>query len=160
MPISDQQWRIEVGTLNMATKSFRRHKSAPKMGEIILFIFALLLLCAIWPVILLITFPMVLLHSLLSNFMNFDFHEFVFCVLTSIFNLYFLFSYAIALNADQLKRVKKLLLHYLFLLQIVALLPHLRMLLIMSGDVESNPGPNNSSLNLYMSLESKWFSSS
>ena len=148
MPISNQQWRIGVGKMNFSAKTFVRHNTAPKIGEIILFIFTLLLFCTLWPVLLLIIVPMVLLHSLLSNFMELNFDEFFLCVLILFFTLCYLFGYAIAHNAVQLKRLKRLLLHYLFLLQFVVLLPHLRMLLIICGDVESNPGPNSCSLNL------------
>ena len=148
MPISNQQWRIEVGKINFATKSSVKLKSASKMGEIFVFIFALLLFCALWPVVLLITVPTVLLHSLISNFIELNLEDFILCVLIIFFKLCFLFNYAISHNADRLKSLTNPLLHYLFLLQIVVLLPHLSMLLIMCGDVESNPGPNNISLNL------------
>ena len=150
MPISNEQWRMEVGKFYpVLSKIILRGEKTCLTWKIFLPAFALLLLCMLlWLLLLLVIIPMVLLYSIIFHFRELDFDEFIFCTFNSLCELVFLiislFSKIIVNHAGQLKRLKGFFSKYLFFCQIFVFMPHLRILLLLCGDVESNPGPNSS----------------
>ena len=158
MPISSQQWRLEVGKFNLRTEKFLGRKSFSKKGALKFLICALSLCSIIWPFVLLIACPMVILISLVYFIIKLAFDDdHIISFISLLFIFSFVFSYIFSYHADpsmskvshknMLKRLNGVLLHYIFFHQVFCVLPHLRMFLLLCGDIESNPGPANS-LNL------------
>ena len=152
MPISNQQWRIEVGKYFsvFSGRKFRGELFFVTSFEFFAFLTLLMLSILLWPFLLLITFPIVLLYSLAINLRELDFEEFITCIFIILckleFLLIFIFSKTIANHTGKLRCLKGFLIQYLFLFQVFLMIPHLRVLLMLCGDVESNPGPNNDNL--------------
>ena len=146
MPISNQQWRIEVGKfctfriLHISETDFLR----------ILF---LLITCMLFlHLLVIIIFPMVSFYLLVCYFVDLRIEDYFFYVLiilcSVVSRLVNLFHFLTAYHANILRRFNNVFLQYTFFCQLFCLLPHLRILLLLCGDIESNPGPKTNTLNL------------
>ena len=149
MPINNEQHRIGIGLFNntlqrVLTKSrffAQIIKSLFKNFTIKEFIKPLLfrLICS---VIVLVLFPFIIFFVLIfPNFFNlYNFllvcYTYIYIFLIFIFNL-------LRFTSAYLKVLTKFMVQYFFFFQICTFLPFIRLALLISGDIESNPGPEN-----------------
>ena len=160
MPINNIQFRAEIGNFNNAIQCavskmtqvsvaslFNNvYKEINEIGHFptiaysytLIHLFSLLLFLSMAPFVILFT----LIFSDVSNLYRFSvaFYFCIYIILRFIFNLlWFTIVYRTALT----RLLNYCLLRYIFLFQICIFVPYIRLGLIISGDIETNPGPNN-----------------
>ena len=156
MPISNTQWRVEVGMYvrNSCAPVFkkRRNNVFCNIWVGVRLILSVFIFCFIASAIMLLTiFPVVLLYSLLSNFINFDFEEFIMRLLFFLIRLIFMLCSILKVSmfyCTDSNHQRVIVNHCTYIFLILILLPHLRLYFLLCGDVELNPGPVNNALNL------------
>ena len=155
MPINSIQFRAEIGQFNNAfQRTFLKTgfcfskliTSLRSLSEeclhfknIVFHLLSVFIVLLFLPVIFLFT----LSHSSLYNFYNniSIFYIIIYICLRFIFNLFWI-------NMVNHKGILKFLVQYCFFFQIFTFIPFIRLALIVSGDIETNPGPENCNKNI------------
>ena len=144
MPINNIQFRAEIGLFN---NTFQRNyckspfvRLCTPSGNNTLAI-SWLIMCVIIYIIRLVLFlaifPFMLFIICVSKFSNvYNTCVYIFVCLRLLFRL-------LRLTIAYHKTLAKLLVRYFFFLQICLFVPFIRLSLLISGDIEINPGPQN-----------------
>ena len=117
----------------------------------ILVLLLLIFLC-IWPLVLFVVVALVLSYSGFSRFKEISLENFLLFILIVFFKFILfsnsLFNHIIAYRANILHCLFTFSIQYVFFFQFFFLIPHIKLFFLLSGDVESNPGPFSNSLTI------------
>ena len=155
MPINNIQYRAEIGIFNI--RSMCSSRKSPTLDSLLAFLsntiskelkemYGLCLLHLISLVLFLIYSPFILLYTIifsdLTNLCRYCVKSYIYVNIFMRFILNLLYT-TIAYRQALVRFSNFYLVRYTLFFQVFTLLPFVSLLLIMSGDIESNPGPDN-----------------
>ena len=144
MPLNNIQFRAEIGNFNNALHRIVVSKYATNNISFVHAGFSLdnfiLHVVSIFAVIIIL--PIIILFSKPSNIIKSCKRVYVYIYILIRF-IYNIIRHTMIYRVIIVRLVSHYLIRYLFFFQICALFPHLKIMLIICGDIESNPGPTD-----------------